>query len=183
MFEGIRKNIALRKLKKEFKNTKRIGKVKNLDEALSIGIIYQVDRPETYHLVKKYVKHLKEQEGIRQIMALGFVDEKELHADYNSKLEFDFFCKKDLTKLYRPHGTIIKNFIEEDYDIVIELTNEIIVPLRYMLIKSRAKFKVGFYSEENEPYFDMMINTGKSFNMVDFIDQVNHYLKIINKRK
>lgn len=175
--------MALRKLKKEFKNMKRVGKVKNLDEALSVGILYPVDRPETYHLVKKYVKHLKEQEGIRKIMALGYVDVKELPADYNSKLEFDFFCKKDLNRLYRPQGNIIKNFIEEDYDILIELTNDTILPLRYILISSRAKFKVGFYNEENEPYFDMMINTGKSFNIVDFIDQINHYLKIINKRK
>jgi hypothetical protein len=72
MFEGLKKKIAAGKLKREFKNLKRVGKVKNLDEALSVGIIYNLDREDTYHLVKKYVKFLREQEGIKKIMALGF---------------------------------------------------------------------------------------------------------------
>lgn len=181
MFEGIKRKIAANKLKREFKNLKRVGKVKNLDEALSVGIIYRLDREDTYHLVKKYVKFLKEQEGIKKIMALGFIDEKELPADYQSKLEFDFFTRKDLSRFYKPGGTTVKNFINDDFDILIDLTNEQVIPLRYILNYSKAKFKVGNYSEENEPFYDLMINM-KKYNMVDFIDQVNHYLKIINTK-
>ncbi len=182
MFEGIKKNIAKRRLSREFKSIKRVGKVKNLDDALSIGILYEVDKSDTYHLVRKYVRHLKEQEGIKKIMALGFIDEKDLPSDYQSKLEFDFFTRKDLSKFYKPGGITVKNFSGEDYDILIDLTHETIIPLRYILNWSRAKFKVGFYSKENEPFFDLMIKMEK-FNMVDFIDQVNHYLKIINTKK
>ena len=115
-------------------------------------------------------------------MALGFIDEKDLPSDYQSKLEFDFFTRKDLSKFYKPSGITVKNFSGEDYDILIDLTNETIIPLRYILNWSRAKFKVGLYSKENEPFFDLMIKMEK-FNMVDFIDQVNHYLKIINTKK
>jgi hypothetical protein len=112
---------------------------------------------------------------------LGFIDEKELPADYQSKLEFDFFTRKDLSRFYKPGGNTVKNFIQEDYDILIDLTSEEVIPLRYILNYSRARFKVGFYSEENQPYYDLMINM-KKYNMIDFIDQVNHYLKIINTK-
>lgn len=182
MFEGLKKKIAAGKLKREFKNLKRVGKVKNLDEALSVGIIYNLDREDTYHLVKKYVKFLREQEGIKKIMALGFVDQKELPDNYKSKLEFDFFTRKDLSRFYRPVGITTKNFIGEEYDILIDLTNKQVIPLRYILNYSKAKFKVGYYSEENEQFYDLMINM-KKYNMVDFIDQVNHYLKIINTKR
>jgi hypothetical protein len=182
MFEGLKRKIALNKLKREFKNLKRVGKVKNLDDALSVGIIYHLDREDTYHLVKKYVRFLKEQEGIKKIMALAFIDAKEMPPEYQSKLEFDFFTRKDLSRFYKPGGTTVKNFIGEDYDILIDLTHEINIPLRYILNYSRAKFKVGYYSEANEPFYDLMINM-KKYNMIDYIDQVNHYLKIINTKK
>lgn len=182
MFEGLKRKIAQGKLRREFKNLKRVGKVKNLEEALSVGIIYQVDREETYHLVKKYVRFLKEHEGIRKIMALGFIDVKELPPEYQSKLEFDFFTRKELSRFLKPGGITVTNFINEDYDILIDLTNEQIIPLRYILNYSRARFKVGVYSEENEKFYDLMISM-KKYNIVDFIDQVNHYLKIINTKK
>ena len=70
---------------------------------------------------------------------------------------FDFFSKKELNWKGIPIGGNIENFIGEDFDILIDLNNYYNVPLRYLLVKSNAKLKVGPYSKENESFFDLMI--------------------------
>lgn len=180
MFEGIKKKIGLKQMRREFKNLRRVGKVYNLGNAQSVCIIYNADSEEKYNTVKNYVKHLKEEEGIRKIMALGYVDAKEVPDYLRPKLEFDFFCNKDLAWNYRPGGIIIKNFISEPYDILIDMERHENVPLRYLLNLSKAKFKVGFFNKDYQHYYDLMLDV-KNNALVDYIAQVNYYLSIINK--
>lgn len=179
MLGGIKSKAGNYFLKKELNAQKRKAQVANLAGAKKIALLYQADDEEVYKKVKRYVKYLKEEEGIRKIMALGFSTEKETPFFLQAKLEFDHFTKKELNWYGKPAGTIVDNFIEEDYDIIIDLTMERVLPLRFILVNSKAKFKVGRYSDENEPYYDMMIAVSEE-NLDHYIKQINHYLKIIN---
>ena len=180
MFEGIKHKIGLRKMRKEFINLRRNGKVINLEQAQSVAIIYRVEDEKKLTVVKNYVKHLKEEEGVRKIMTLGYFPEKEMSPFLKPQLEFDFFCKKDMQWNERPGGTTVKNFCSEYYDILIDIEREEIVPLRYILNWSKAKFKVGYYTEEHKNYYDLMMQVPKE-DTAEFIAQVNYYLSIINK--
>ncbi|MFZ5553331.1 MAG: DUF6913 domain-containing protein [Bacteroidota bacterium] len=180
MFEGIKKKMGLKQARREFRNLRRVGKVYNLGNAQSVCLIYKADSEEKYVTVKNYVKHLKEEEGVRKIMALGYVDDKIVPDYLRPKLEFDFFCNKDLAWNYRPGGTVIKNFVNEPYDILIDMEQDEIVPLRYVLNWSQAKFKVGYFNKDFQHYYDLMLDV-KSGELVDYIAQVNYYLSIINK--
>lgn len=180
MFEGLKHRIGLRQMRSEYRALRRNGKVYNLATAQSFALIYRADNEEKFEVVRKYVRHLKEEEGIKRIMALGFVDEKVLPDFAKAKLEFDFFSKADMSWNHRPGGSAVRNFCNEQYDILIDLEREEIIPLRHILNQSRAKFKVGYFTEEFKHYYDLMIDV-KSKETVDFIAQVNHYLSIINK--
>lgn len=166
-------------LKKELREKKHKTIVSNLASARKIGILYHADDEATFKKVKRYVRYLKEEEGIRTIMALGFADVKEAPFYLQAKLEFDHFIKKDINWHGKPAGTTVENFINEPYDILIDLTLSPVNPLRYVLLNSRSTFKVGRYHEENEPYYDLMIDQ-KGEDLDQFIQQINHYLKIIN---
>jgi hypothetical protein len=166
-------------LKKEAAGQKRRAVVSNLKTATKIGLLYYADDEASHKKVQRYVKHLKEEEGIRTLMALGYSNEKETPAYLNSKLEFDHFTVKDTNWKGRPTGATISNFVDEDYDILVDLSLTKILPLRFVLLHSKAKFKVGRFAEENELFYDLMIDV-KDDDLDQFIKQINHYLKIIN---
>lgn len=167
-------------MRREFGLLRRNAKVVNLAEAKSVALIYRVEDEKKVQLVKNYVKHLKEEEGIRKIMALGFYPGKEMPGFVKPQLEFEFFCRKELQWNERPGGNVVKNFCNEYYDILIDLEQEEIIPLRYILNWSKAKFKVGYFTGEFKNYYDLMMELQKP-DLADYLAQVNYYLSIINK--
>ncbi|HLP13177.1 MAG TPA: hypothetical protein VK177_14665 [Flavobacteriales bacterium] len=182
LFDGIKRRMAQSGFKREFKNYVRAGKVYNMDEARSVTILYYLDNEETFSIIKKYVKYLKEEEGIKRVMAIGYYDgdEKNVPEYISPKLEFDFIVKHVHAKSGKPAGNIVKNFIEQDYDILLDLTYDKKLPLMYMLNWSAARFKVGVHQEENLKFYDLnIIQHNKS--LTDLIDNINSILKKINK--
>ena len=51
-----------------------------------------------------------------------------------------------------------------------------------ILAKSRARFKVGRWSESNKKIHDMMIDMAGSKSLPQLIQQVHHYLLMVNSK-
>ena len=66
----------------------------------------------------------------KDVKALGFVNLKELTHHHMPMLQFDFFFLKDLNWYYKPQNYIIKNFVEKDYDILINLCDSACIPIK-----------------------------------------------------
>ncbi len=179
-FTSIVHKYAANRFRRRFRNLKRSGKVCNLAGARSVGLIYDAGSPEKQEAVKQYVRYLKEEEGIRQIKALGYVHAKQLPENLKTKLEFDFITRNDISWDQRPSGGVVRNFIAEPFDILIDLEPTEIIPLRYLLNWSKAGFKVGYLRAGSEAYYDLLLDV-KTPEMQLYIAQVNHYLSIINK--
>lgn len=154
---------------------------RNLATAAKVGILYWAKDEITHQQVRNYVKKVKDELGINKIMALGFVEEKAIPNHMSPKLNFDAFCLKDLNWYRIPGGNTVNNFITEEYEVLIDLTLEDILPIQYILAKSRARFKVGRYSEANKHFLDMMIDMAGSQSLPQLITQVDHYLLMINR--
>lgn len=156
---------------------------KNLAESGKIGIIYFVEDEAAHNHVRNYVKKIKEELGITKIMALGYFDAKELPFFLHAKLNFDAFSQKDINWYRIPHGNVVQNFIAEEYDVLIDLTVHDLLPLQYILAKSKARFKVGRLSEANAHFLDMMIDTAGADSLSQLIANIDRYLMMINAPK
>ncbi len=179
--EGIKKQFGLKALKRSLGEERR-SKVKNFDDSRSVGILYQEKGESFYILVKQYVKYLQEEHGIREILAMSYIDDKKEVPFYHvHRLKYDYFTKANLNWKSEPECENVHNFVARDFDILIDLEKDPVLPLKFVLARSKAKFKVGYYSEANEAFYDMMIKTGDNDTFDDYIKQVNHYLKRINK--
>ena len=99
-----------------------------------------------------------------------------------SKLEYDFFDKKQLNWYMKPSDPFINNFIEEEHDILIDFNINDHFPLRYIASISKAKFKVGRLSSKTGYIYDLTIDTGTSADLKNFMREVDTYLLMINKR-
>jgi len=152
----------------------------NMEDAKTVGILFDATENEIFDLVKKYILYLKDMK--KCVKAIGFYNQKETPPMAYSKLEYDFFTIKDLNWYNFPDNIYVRNFIEEEYDILLDLNIHDSFPLRYVSSLSKAKFKVGKKSKRNNFTFDLMIDADASKGMKYFLRNIDTYLYIINKK-
>lgn len=162
---------------KHRKPVERQIKSVNIKNARTLVIVYNASNPEAVELVKRYVKFLREYKT--KILALGYIDEKELPLDVNPSLEFDYVTKKELNLQLEPYGTVVNNFKEEDYDILIDLSAEENIVLQHLVSKSKAKFKVGAKRLSYASLFDLTIVLKPEEGIRQLMKNIDRYLHVI----
>lgn len=177
MLGKIRKKIGEYYFKKENAKTHRLCQMTNLNEARKIGILYTVDEVPDYEWVEKFVTQLQGEQ--KEVKALGFVKNKNLIQRFLPKLSYDFFSKKDLTWFYKPIHQQVRDFIEKEFDLLIDLSLNDSFPLKYIAGVSNALCRVGKFSEENTNYYDFMIDVKPSMTSDDYLGNIRHYLTVI----
>ena len=180
-FDRIKEWMGRRRLLRELPK-ERHPIAKNLGAARKVAIVYLVEDEVAHTHVKNYVKRIKEELGISNIMALGLAEEKQMPAYLHSKLNFEAICLKDLNWYRIPQGNTVQNFMAEEYEIIIDLSLEDRLPIQYIVAKSRARFKVGRFSESNKRILDMMIDMAGSQSLPQLIQQTHHYLLMVNSQ-
>lgn len=178
VFKRIRTKIGQRYLLKEQSSLDRNLHLMNLDQAKRIGILYTLDDIPDYDKISKFVSEL--QHNHKDVKALGFVKNKNLITRFLPKLSFDFFSIRDLSWFYKPIHFKLKDFIEKEFDLLIDLSSYESFPLKYIAGLSHSLCKVGRFSEENSNYYDLMIDIKPTAPLEDYLGQVRHYLTIIN---
>jgi len=129
-----------------------------LSEAKNIGIIYNATEYISFEIVRDLVKQLSNNSV--SISVLGYVDSKKLIDHYLYRKGFDFFCKNDLNWYYKPVSSQTEHFINEPFDILINLSLDYQFPIHYISSASKASFKTGRYSM-TDASLDFMIDIEK----------------------
>jgi hypothetical protein len=169
--------LANRKFQKEIRSFHRNRMVVSIKDAKSIGVLYNATEIEDFEIVKTYVRNLLADK--KEVTSLGYVDKKELPANQFAKLGLDFFTRKNLNWYMVPNSPLVTNFINEDFDILINLNIGACFPLQYISAISKAKYRVGQYDIKNAIYYDLMIHTPKNETLKHFIEQTDYYLNQI----
>lgn len=172
-------NYALKSLLKT--KSQRYPKVSNLDTAKSVGIIFPAHTEKDFRLATQYLKIIKEEYGIMNIRALGYFPEKNELPFLKRTIQIDYFTNKNLNWFNKPEGRYIQDFIKEKFDILIDLSENDLLPLQYVLCMSEAKFKVGRFSENNQSFYDLMLDV-KNKSLAYYIEQLTIYLTNINNK-
>jgi hypothetical protein len=176
---NIRSRIGSYLLEKEKAGVKRDPAFMNMNDAKTIGILFEASNAEDFELVKRYVIYLREMK--KKVKVIGYFSENEIPQLTYSKLEYDFVDKKQLSWHMKPSGHVIDNFIEEQYDILIDLNIHDHLPLKYIAVLSRARFKVGKTQQGSTEVYDLSIDHPADKSLKYFLRQVDTYLLMINK--
>lgn len=156
---------------------KQKREVVGFDEAKKIGVLYDATDSSNFEIMKAYVKNIRSQQ--KEILALGYVDKKELPSNQYAQYGLDFFTRKHLDWKMIPHHIIVQNFIAEKFDILINLNNNSCFPLRYIAALSQARFRVGRFDRRNLMCYEMMIDTKGETGMKTIIEEMEGYLRKI----
>ena len=181
LFDRIKEWLGMRRLLKEAMPDRR-PVAKNLAHCVKVGIVYLAVDEKAHTDVRNYVKKMKDELGLHRIQCIGYADVKELPFYLHAKLNFDAFCLKDLNWYRIPGGNTVNNFIAEEHDVLIDLTLEDYLPIQYIVAKSRARFKVGCFTDSNKRFLDMMIDTAGANSLPQLIANVDRYLLMINAK-
>ena len=166
-----------------FLNTEKDGERKiqtrNFELSTSIGILFKDESESDFILVKQYRKHLQSEFGIQNVDALGWIDSKKLPDYATLHRGFSFLNKTNVNWYCKPFGEDYKEFISTPFDILIDLTFEAIIPLRFALKKSVARMKVGRYHPNDYKLYDLTFNLEGNALLDEYIKQTDKYLKLI----
>jgi hypothetical protein len=179
MIDAIKKKLAMSKIRQDASHVVREKQVFNLDDAKTIGIAFEFTGPEDFELLKKYVIYLREHR--KKVKCIGYYTGKTEPAVQYSKVDYDFINEKSFTWYGKPSSHIVSNFIEEPYDVYIDVNLRDNIVIRYIAYVSAAKFKIGHYKEDGESPFDMQISVPKEQGLKAYLREVDTYLQMINK--
>ena len=150
-----------------------------LASARSIGIIFNAKDERTFKLIREFSDKLRGG-GLRQVKSLGFVPKAEVASFLQSSQDFDFFTRDDFNWYYKPKGRKVVGFMSEPFDILIDLRLNKFISLLFIVGLSRSHFKVGRFGQGYEDFYDLMINVDANSALSFFIEQIQHYLNMID---
>ncbi len=163
-------------LSKGLKNEVRNTKVCSLKNAKTVGVTFAATSPKILEDVKKLLKDLASK-GI-QTFVLAYIPEKKPSDFFLSEKAFNFFYDKELDWLLRPSSQAALEFQNFEFDILIDFGSVSFYPMKYLLSKSKAKFKIGYFI--NDSPFDLMMDINPDSDSRYYFDQVLHYLDKFN---
>jgi len=161
------------------KSTSRKVKTSNLNEAENVGLTYYVKNQDDYNKINKLLNYLKGEFGIRKIKALVYFPSKEDPDFLQSKVALDYFTKNEVSFTLQPISNDVTNFINEPFDILIDLTANEFHPLKYITLQSNAHLKIGRHKPENEPFYDLMIAEEKDDDFESYVNHIVKYLSLL----
>jgi hypothetical protein len=167
-------------LKKDIAGSKRTKAIMNLRAAKTVGIIYNVGDIKEVELVRKYITHLKDMG--KKVRSIGYVPLKELPGNVTTSIDHQCFTLKNVNWYFKPAIGFIGSFVQEEYDVLLDLNISTSLPLIFVAALSKAKCKVGRYSEKYLSIYDVMIEADEEKTLKYFLQNVDTYMEMLNKK-
>jgi hypothetical protein len=179
MFKNIRLNRGKAILRKKRARIKRVRFRGNINNARTIGIVWDASNPDEFQVLSQF--HQKMTEKHIDVRILGYFPGKELPDKLTAIRYLTCLKKDDINFTYRPVTREAEVFIRTPFDILIDINFKVVFPLAYISYLSVAGFKVGIFDNgsEDSPY-DMMMEFNKKTDINTYLTQVVYYLEMIN---
>ncbi len=168
--EQIRTRLHNSFLKKEISSHQAGRSSMSIEDAKSIGILFDGTDPGNRKLVLDYAEKLKK--AGKKISLLAFYNSKQ----ESEELDFPHFNRKQLDFALRPKTPEVLEFIEKQFDLLLNVCNQSVLQLDYVAARSKAKFRVGPFTEKTFCY-DLMIDHSGKNDLGAFLQQVIFYMK------
>lgn len=161
------------------KNNVRERKFHNFQSARSAGILFNASDNNIYAEAKALLAYFKQKQIKTE--GMGFADKQQIDSFYKTYTGFNFFCQKDFNFFGKPKSQILKDFIEQPFDILIDLSFSDEISYHTICSMSLASFKAGPMGSRKEEY-DFIIELKEEDGPAELIRQLKHYLETIETR-
>ncbi len=161
-----------------YRKQKRVVNIITLADAGSVGILWNPadeDSIETYEALRKILNG----KGIKSF-GLAYISSKREKETLATVSNSWLINNGNVGFFGRPRGGDGLHFMQQEFDILLDLSINKTVALQYILIHSSAKFKVGWRSEDPNLY-DLEIDVTANPNCRYLMEHIIHYLEKLNE--
>ncbi|HOY71588.1 MAG TPA: hypothetical protein PLX53_00485 [Tenuifilaceae bacterium] len=179
MFDDYKYKKALNEINRQAQGFKRQRMVHNLTTARKILIVFTLNSQEVIDSVLNLVKYF---ESLNiTVHALGYYPQKEVPQVFTMHPGITIFSKAETNWYGKPLSSDVEAFINKEYDILIDVDFDEVVPVRWISTFSKAKFKLGSQNYLNNP-FDLILTVDKLKGLPYLCEQVKQVLFKLNNR-
>ena len=178
LFKGTRLFIGRLALKQRRRKIRRYKKFNNLRNAHKIGIVWDGSNTEDFEALTAFFQEMQERNI--QVDIVCYYPRKILPDKYTAIRYLTCIKRTDLNYLFIPKTDDIEEFINTPYEILIDMNENNLFPVRFISVLSRAEFKVGIESSSYRNELDMTININNKYDARYYLEQVKYYLEMIN---
>lgn len=176
--KGIKCKVGRFYLRKRLKNLKRQVKTHNFNTAKSAGILFSSPDEQSFNAIKEFLLFLSEKDI--KVIALGYVPSKKVPQQFLMRKGINFYCNTDLNWYYKPKNEMVDQFMNQNFDVLFDLSMKDYFTVKYIGSLSKAAFKIGKQSDNG--YQDLVIDVNKNISVDYLIEQIKHYLNILNNK-
>ena len=149
--------------------------ITNLNDAKTVGIIYDSSDPDHDITITKFAEMLRNKGKKFDIIA--YIDDKKI----DHKGDIALFNPKAVNWYGIPLDERVTTFCNKPFDLLISAVLGESKPLEYIAYLSKAKYRVGPFDEKKTYCYDLMIEMGTKTNldyllqqMVSFLDKIKY---------
>jgi hypothetical protein len=172
-YSGIKSKLIIKKTEKLLKKTSKKGFLNVSSVVNSVGIIVNEGSEFNFQSLKHLQKDIAS--GSNNFHVLTCKNKSDNYNEFRGV----FFYEKDFSWNGTLKSKEINAFLNNDFDMLLDYTKANTIYKKYLVAKSKAKFKVG-YANVDKRLYDFMIDI-ESENISQFNIELIKYLKILKK--
>lgn len=179
LFKKTRLKIGKALLLKKAASTKRKVHYTNISEVKKIGIAWDASKSHEFVSLSRF--HQKMSEKNIEVKIFGYFPGKNLPDQYTAIRYLTCIKDDELNFFYHPVTSESTIFIQQRFDVLIDINFDKLLPLYYISALSNAGFKVGLLeSGGTDAPFDLMMEIKTPVDIDNYLDQILQYLEMIN---
>lgn len=179
MFNKIVRYYANKRLFQAYLTLKRQTRINTFNNSKSIGILWN-PADEGAVEVFEFLRKDLQSKGIKS-RGIAHIDSKRELETLKTISHSGFLRRQNVRWFGRPKTSEGIQFIEEPFDILIDISITKTVALQYILVHSQATFKVGWKNEEPN-YYDLNIEVSDKPECRYLLEQIVYYLEYIHEQ-
>ena len=173
MFSKIKNYFLQKHLAENKKNRQR--NLLALSRAKSIGIVCEITDENSYKDIFRLFNNLQNDGHV--VKMIGYIDEKEVPFFCLQQLSADYFCNKHLNWYGNPTMVQVQDFINKDFDVLIDFNYRFHGPVKAILAQSNAKFIIG-RERTNSTLYDLFIDKSPKDNQT-YLKEIFTYTQML----
>lgn len=165
-------------LSKRLKQFNRVRHMHTLKTAQTAGIIVTPTDQESFEQIKKFITYLTNV-GVK-VFILGFVDDKKIPDTFLFWKGINLFSRNDLNWAGIPESATVTDFIDQPFDMLIDLSIPDQFPVQYISTLSKSYFKIGRFDNSISECYDLMFEMNDETSLNDYIENLTYYLNLLS---